>query len=443
LQLKDNSDKNSAFNWKLKISMHALPPNVYADGRRRFEALLVLTWASLDDALQQADSKLADEIRDWFNQISNLNARQLIDDGTPFWWFDVAQCWRAAISGSQQTPEYAANMLVAAFDAFFADLPNGATVHLNGNGDSEIVLPKLGLNIPATLRPTAISRSGANAIAIYTRDVAGVVTINLDEDRDRFSSSRLAIPGHEGQYVLCSPSKALIGDDPRANLTGRDFDSPAFTNMLGGALTLIQNECPELYQQIRTANKWYVPILTHDIRVHRSYTREDLTGVMFLSEAIDHVLLAEAVVHEFYHGILNSIMKTEPLYDETDSSETFYSPWRDDPRPLRGLLHAIYVFSGVTRFYAASGRALARSEHAETLRLRRSKLHQQLRYALAQVPADKLTLVGRQVIGEIASQVNNESDASELFDPGVAAMLEDHLAGWRTRNPTLRVEPIK
>jgi len=411
--------------------MHALPANIYADGRKRFEILRLLTWANLDEALQHSDPNLAAEIRRWFEQLSELNAQQLINEATPFWWFNVGQCWQAAMDGSPQTAEYAGNMLLAAFDSFFPCLPEGATVRVD---DREIMLPKLGITVARTLKPTAITRLGMNAIGVDTAD--GTITMSLDDD----GRSRLSVPGHAEQYVLCHPTAALIGDDPRAELTGPDFDLQAFTEMLGNALSLIQNECRELYDQIQAANKWYVPIVSHEIRVHRSYTRADLTGVIFLSEALDHVLLAEAVVHEFYHGVLNSILKTEPLFDETESGETFYSPWRDDPRPLRGLLHAIYVFSGVARFYALSNNTLARTEYAGTVRLRRLKLHQQLRCAVAQVPLAKLTPVGRQVIEAIASQVNNQVDASELFDPGVAAVVEDHLKAWRERNPALQVQ---
>ena len=413
--------------------MHALPANIYADGHKRFAILRLLTWANLDEALQQSDPNLAEEIRGWFDQISDLNAQQLINEATPFWWFNVGQCWSAAMDGSPQTAEYAGNMMLAAFDSFFTCLPDGATIRVDGN--REIMLPKLGINVGPTLKPTALTRSGTNTIGIDTAD--GKITMTLDDD----SGARLSVPDHAEQYVLCAPTPALIGDDPRAELTGADFDSSAFTQMLGNALSLIQNECRELYDQIQAANNWYIPIVSRDIRVHRSYTRADLTGVIFLSEALDHVLLGEAVVHEFYHGVLNSILKTEPLFDETESSETFYSPWRDDPRPLRGLLHAIYVFSGVARFYALANNTLARSEYAGTVRLRRSKLHQQLRCALAQVPLAKLTPVGRQVIEAIASQVNNQVDDSDLSDPGAAAVLEDHLKAWRERNPALQIQP--
>lgn len=417
--------------------MHALPPETYTNARRRLERLLILTCASLDETLQRSGSELAGEVSAWFDLVANLNAQHFIDEGTPFWWFNLRQCCAAAMDGSKQTGEYARNMLLAAFDSFFGQLPHGTTVRPQANGNPDIVLPKIGLTIPAALKPTSITRLGVNTIGIGTDDA--LISVDLDGNRCGFATPRIPIPGHEGQHLLIAATKALLGDDPRANLAPTSFDSVAFADLLGQSLNLVQSVSPKLYDEIRTANAWFVPITTDDIRIHRSYTREDLAGVMFLSEALDHVLLAEAIIHEFYHGVLNSIITTDPVFEDSDSSEILYSPWRDDPRPVRGLLHAIYVFSGVSKFYALSNAELAGNGHGETVRLRRSKLHYQLRYALAQVPMNKLTPLGRRIISDITSQVENERDADNLFDPGVTATLESHLSAWRARNPQLRV----
>ncbi|MDQ8015236.1 MAG: HEXXH motif-containing putative peptide modification protein, partial [Flavobacterium nitrogenifigens] len=33
------------------------------------------------------------------------------------------------------------------------------------------------------------------------------------------------------------------------------------------------------------------------------------------------------------------------------TSETFYSPWRDEQRPVRGVLHGMFVFWNIYNFY--------------------------------------------------------------------------------------------
>jgi len=43
---------------------------------------------------------------------------------------------------------------------------------------------------------------------------------------------------------------------------------------------------------------------------------------------------------------LNAVVE---LVDLPGGKELFYAPWRDDPRPLLGLLHGIYAFTAVHR----------------------------------------------------------------------------------------------
>jgi hypothetical protein len=64
------------------------------------------------------------------------------------------------------------------------------------------------------------------------------------------------------------------------------------------------------------------------------------------------------VVHEMSHNLLFSMQDMDPLLDPTShgegwQSEHYYSPWRDDPRPLNGILHAVFVFSRVAKFWLA------------------------------------------------------------------------------------------
>jgi HEXXH motif-containing protein len=210
--------------------------------------------------------------------------------------------------------------------------------------------------------------------------------------------------------------------------------------MLGESLSLIRSVDPDLYGEIMTCIGWYVPIVTSDSRIHRSYTREDVTGVMYLSNALDHILLAEAVIHEFYHTVLNLVTATEPVYEQGNTDDRFYSPWRDDPRPLHGLFHAIYVFSGVARFYALARKALAETVHEETVRLRSSKLYYQLSSALAQLPIHRLTCLGRDIVARIASQVQDGRYAPGVLDSGVAEAVYAHLEAWRKRNPDVAIK---
>lgn len=87
----------------------------------------------------------------------------------------------------------------------------------------------------------------------------------------------------------------------------------------------------------------------------RSVTSGDAFGGIEASEPDDAVQLAVTLVHEFQHTKLGGLLHLTPLLtDSADAStELWYAPWRDDPRPLDGLLQGIYAFVGIARFWRA------------------------------------------------------------------------------------------
>ena len=64
------------------------------------------------------------------------------------------------------------------------------------------------------------------------------------------------------------------------------------------------------------------------------------------------VELAVTLVHEFQHIKLGGLLHLAPLHDR-EPTRRLYAPWRDDPRPLGGLLQGVYAFTGVTDFWRA------------------------------------------------------------------------------------------
>jgi HEXXH motif-containing protein len=73
-------------------------------------------------------------------------------------------------------------------------------------------------------------------------------------------------------------------------------------------------------------------------------------GAIALSLPPDALSGAETLVHEFRHLVLSAVEDLTPLVSGSDD-QRYYAPWRDDPRPLRGLLQGSYAFFGVTGFW--------------------------------------------------------------------------------------------
>jgi hypothetical protein len=70
--------------------------------------------------------------------------------------------------------------------------------------------------------------------------------------------------------------------------------------------------------------------------------------------------MADALIHEMLHNRLFFILDRDEILDGVPEGEelgAFYSPWRDDLRPLSGLLHAVYVYIGVCKFWFAVWRS--------------------------------------------------------------------------------------
>jgi HEXXH motif-containing protein len=92
-----------------------------------------------------------------------------------------------------------------------------------------------------------------------------------------------------------------------------------------------------------------------DVGDYSNLTHSDLPGAAICSVAGDAWEMADTLIHELHHNRLFFIEeKIGPLFRDPTAAleaEGFYSPWRDDLRPLHGLLHGLYVYLPVSWFW--------------------------------------------------------------------------------------------
>src|SRR6202050_5122399 len=83
----------------------------------------------------------------------------------------------------------------------------------------------------------------------------------------------------------------------------------------------------------------------------------ELPGAFVCTVPADPYLFASSIIHEFHHNTLFGIEEQGPFFEasEKDSieGENHYSPWVETLRPLHGIMHAVYVFLAVFRFWSA------------------------------------------------------------------------------------------
>jgi hypothetical protein len=154
----------------------------------------------------------------------------------------------------------------------------------------------------------------------------------------------------------------------------------------------------------------------------------------------DAAQLAATLVHEVQHiklgGLIHLGPLTVPAPDPQVPEELFYAPWRDDPRPLDGLLQGIYAFLGVTRFWRAHRHA-ADPAYAPLAHFEFALWRGQVWSTLNRVRGhERLTSLGQRVVDclseRCAQWLTDEVPAAPLRLAEDAA--HDHLARWRAHH---------
>lgn len=113
----------------------------------------------------------------------------------------------------------------------------------------------------------------------------------------------------------------------------------------------VENNCGESVSQlVKMIQVLRQPAPEYDV----SYSHPKIPFTIFVSVGnnvsdLDQLRLAESVLHEAMHLQLTLIEEQMPLI--ADNTKVYYSPWRGEMRPLRGVLHAIFVFRAIQQWY--------------------------------------------------------------------------------------------
>lgn len=158
----------------------------------------------------------------------------------------------------------------------------------------------------------------------------------------------------------------------------------------------------------------------------------DAIGMAALTRPVSSLNFAVSLVHEVEHSKLNALHDLIPLC-ESGANELMYSPWRDDPRPVFGLLHGTYAFLGIAAFWdnerTGENQRLAEFEFARIVRQIRT-VHDVLTRSVG------LTRAGRQVVAAMGDSIEHWRGSRILPEAlHLAEILDaEHRANWRLRN---------
>jgi HEXXH motif-containing protein len=253
---------------------------------------------------------------------------------------------------------------------------------------------------------------------------------------------RSSFGGHQIQLYLddIDPYRDLGG--PVEAERQPDAQVRAWQELLDGAWRILVADDERAAVALAAGLQSVVPLPAAPDLTPRSASTGDAFGSLLVAVPPGPTEFAALLVHEFQHTKLGAYYHLLNLFRD-DGTERFYAPWRDDPRPLSGLLQGVYAFLGVTGFWRrrrhnapASGRELADFEFALWRR--------QTWRALGALRADPgLTPLGREFAAGMTDRMRGwwgdtvPAEAARLA--GVAA--RDHWLGWRLRH--MRPDPAE
>jgi HEXXH motif-containing protein len=310
------------------------------------------------------------------------------------------------------------------------------------------------------LRPTSLPCTGWHLTPASGGGLLqGVAGRPLTERCALLALRRVPWPSHA---LVIDPFDAWLASDAAADgeLARDDASVAALAARLGEALALIEAHASSLLEECAVAYRVIAPSTPRTGGGYPSGTTSSSLGFSVFATPPAAAILGEMLVHEASHAHLFVVQDIDPLLspDHHGSGwerEVLYSPWRDDPRPLNGILHAAFVFVRASRFWCSlheSG-----SNHDRELARRRLAVLR-LQLALARSSLDRharWTAAGAAFFGEVHREIGalldetarlgldsvsplySEAASTNLARGGARERQRAHFAQWRVRHPGL------
>ena len=131
-----------------------------------------------------------------------------------------------------------------------------------------------------------------------------------------------------------------------------DLNEENVRSVLGSSCKLIRELAPELFLSVRILLRSLHVLESPGKDYDVSFSLPCLPNSIFISipqtsEPNSVSRLTEAIVHELLHLQLSLVERICPLVRSDAEQEFAYLPWRDERRPLGGVIHGLFVFRGV------------------------------------------------------------------------------------------------
>ena len=312
---------------------------------------------------------------------------------------------------------------VAAAAAIRAGLPAEIEVPVR---DGIVMLPSVGAAGPVDAEMAMVRNTG-DRIEVSTTDQTVIIPTR---GRDR-------VPGWLPLQTFDAGSLELVVDDvdpfrmPAAPNLGTAVSLHYWSSAFQAAWRLLMEQHPAVATEVAALIQVIVP-LTRPPRGQVSSSSPETFGSIALSEPSDACTLASTLAHEVQHVKLSALLDVMQL-TLPDDGRRFYAPWREDPRPISGLLQGAYAYVGVSGFWQRQ-RELDNTinAHVEFARWREAA-------ALATGvlrSSRQLTAAGEEFVQGMAVTLHawQDENVPDLARQWASEESKRHMARWQAQN---------
>jgi HEXXH motif-containing protein len=229
-------------------------------------------------------------------------------------------------------------------------------IDIPGPGGSErsINLPTLGRAVSVPLNAARIRASvTSEAVVFADGNQIAVLPRRLAADARGWLASRTISATHGGLSINVriddlDPYRFPDGVRPAGRLDAQEADW--WQSQLTAAWRILTEYHHPAAVQIAAAVNTLCPLVSAYITGVSAANRV-APGCIGLSRPVDDLSLALTLVHEVQHVKLAALLDLVPMVEEEALTQRHYAPWRDDARPLTGLLQGVFAHMAIADFW--------------------------------------------------------------------------------------------
>lgn len=363
-----------------------------------------------------------------YKLLANYSNKDMCAKFSTFFYYIIKQ--KAFSDNLVKQIEYDFLLLLLAFDALFEYIDNNSKYDVICPIDSNITLPSTGVNLSLSSSLCNISKEGNN-IRLQTTD--GEWKVYPVSSKYKILPTLAMLDLKYDNYLYNN----IIKSNVDCNLIESSECADFFIKLNHAIHRLIEADKEIFYHLDRIEAIIPLAFVANDIT--KSFTLSGIPHLVFLSDSNSSIKLMENLIHECLHDELNIFMNYYDLISEKGIN--YYSSWRDDARPIRGLIHAIYVFTGIFNFYAKCLKEQNNilEEEKSFIIFRYSLIYYELGLAFYQLEYEnsELTELGKDFIKSLTKIYENS--CSDYIYSSCPSSIIEHLDQWQSSNKQHKV----